>query len=95
VKDDSESGNYWITVKVRDELFSQVVYYYDKVKGKNVITRILFITDSGNAALLKAQLAEKYGDKFQREKGGQWILKNVLGHELTLRDAGAYSLARQ
>jgi hypothetical protein len=91
VRDESDRTGDWISVKVSGEFIREVTYYYKNVKGKQVVSGILFLFDTGSTPLIKAQLVEKYGDRLQREKPSSWVL-TVLGHDLTLWDSGGYSL---
>lgn len=87
----------WISVKVHDEVIEDVVYYYAKVKGANIVKHILFRTASSNIPLLKTQLAEKFGEKVQKGRGRDWYLLNLLGHDLEIGEpygSGNYSVTR-
>ena len=64
IQDDKDEQG-WISVRVSDELFGNVTYYYAKIKDKNTVTHILFLSRHDfpkqrvvTAALLKERGAE-------------------------------------
>ncbi|WP_287797705.1 hypothetical protein, partial [Idiomarina sp.] len=85
-------------VYTNDYHVDQVVYYYTKYKGEEVITHILFLVPEENLSkeVIYEQLVEKYGfgnaELIDKDKIKIWRFNDVLKHNLEVGD-GSYVIS--